>query len=80
MEICEGGGVHWGVNCTIFMKLHSPKEITDMLKILCKRIFTCEENNKLIVPRSGGDLRKWYLCDLKTLRIGTIFTLKNGII
>ncbi len=59
-EICDIWGLHCGVNSTVFMNLHSAKEIIEMSQILCQRIFTCEEKKKLILPRSGGDLRKWY--------------------
>ncbi len=30
-EMCDIGGLHWGVNSTVFMELHSAKEIIDML-------------------------------------------------
>ena len=51
-------GFIWGVNSTILMKLHSAKEIMDMLLILCQRIFTCEEKKKLILLRNSVELRK----------------------
>ncbi len=62
------------------MKLHSAEEIIDMLRILCQKIFSREEKNKVILPRSGGNLRKWYPCDLEqAARCQWTFRGKIGI-
>ncbi len=57
-EISDIWGLNFGVNSTIFMELQSAQVVIDMMKILCQRIITGEEEKNWTLPRSGGDLRK----------------------